>query len=197
MSNTTKPAAPLAPLGLVKGGSTSSRFDRTVQREEHRAERARNAERSRRAVAAQGLQQTPQGLVHSTMAEHTSMGRETPRIVLTFLKRDRSIRQQCVCEVLATVGPDGDPRLSLTMVCPRCVARGIPQGQAQLIIRDDHRKFWIDDKRKGQIEEVISPGEPTEYIVICGTITAQDRIRCSHHNCDFVCKIDGSNVYED
>lgn len=195
MSTTSKPRGVVAPVGLVKGGSTTARFDRSVLREEQRAERARDGERSRRA--AQGVYQTPKGMVHSSLAEHSTMSRETPRVVLNFLNRDKTIRQQCICEVLAAPAPDGSVSLSVTMVCPRCVARGIPQGQAQLIIRDTHRKFWIDDKRKGQIEEVISPGEATEFIVICGTMTAKDRIRCAHHNCDFACRIDASNVFED
>jgi len=194
MSTTPKPGG-FAPIGLVKGGTTSGRFDQKVRREEHRAERARDAERSR--FALQGVHQTSKGLVHSAISQHTSMDQSTPRIVLSFLNRDKTNRQQCVCEVMIETKPDGTPRRAVTMVCPRCVARGIPQGQAQLIIRDDHREFWIDEKRNNEVEEVISPGEPTEYIVICGTLTTRDRIRCSHHNCDFACRIDNSNVYED
>jgi len=185
--------SPLAPVGIVKGGTTSSRYDAEMQKSEQEAQRRRIVQDAMYAKA-----DAPRQLGESVrFGSRRLINETTPRLVLSYMNKDNTVRQQAVSE-LATSSIPGRPEeieTNFTLVCPRCVARGVPQGQAQMHIRDSHRKFFLDERKRGVVTVEYAWGT-RQAVLIAGTVTCQDIIRCSNHNCDFACRIDDSRIYE-
>jgi len=128
------------------------------------------------------------------------INQNSPRLILRYLNKDGSIHLECKSEITLVPPPNSSDAAPLemmfAMVCPRCVSRGVPQGEAQMMIRESHRKFWIDEKRKGQVEPLEWPGGVREFVTICGTVTVQDIVRCSNYNCNYAVRIENSNIRE-
>ena len=182
------------PIGIVKGGTTSSRYDNHVAKEEEAA-------RGRRAVqdamyAKRAEKRKPGELVR--LGSMNFVNQTTPRLVLSYLNKDKTVRQQAISEItmIPIEGRSGEVEMTFTMVCPRCVARGVPQGQSQMHVRESHRKFWLDERQKGVVKVEFGWGEK-QIVMIAGTVTCQDKIRCDNTNCDYVVRIDHSNVIEE
>jgi hypothetical protein len=181
------------PFGIVKGGTTSARYDEEVAQTEEDARRRRLVQDAQYAKA-----QGPRRLGESVRLGSQKLINETsPRLVLSYMKKDKTVGQQAISEITTVAIPDRPDEIetNFTMVCPRCVARGIPQGQSQMHIRDSHRKFWLDERKRGVVMVEFGWGEK-QAVLIAGTVTCQDIIRCSAHNCDFACRIDDSKVWE-
>jgi hypothetical protein len=181
------------PIGLVRGGTTTSSYDKLVASQEQDAKRRRAGQDAMYAVRAR----------RRRLGEMVRLGslsfvnQTTPRLVLNYLNADRTVRQQCVSELTLIPAADRPNEwvLTFTLVCPRCVARGVPQGQAQMFVRDEHRKFWIDERKKGTVQVEYAWGW-REAIYIAGTVTVQDIIRCDNYNCNYAVHIEDSNVLE-
>ena len=97
-------------------------------------------------------------------------------------------------------GKQNEWEIMFAMVCPRCVARGVPQGQSQMLIRNTNRKFSLDERLKGTIvvlEHDYGDGFPfKEPVIIAGVVTVHETVRCDNHNCTFACRIENSNIIE-
>lgn len=186
-------------IALVRGGTTRASYDAEMKRRSYEAEQ-RRAHQDR----AYAIQEQAQG--HSgEVARIGSLGlinATSPRLVLSYLNRDRSVRQQCKSEItmIPVEGRPNEWQTMFAMVCPKCVARGVPQGEAQMLIRDSHRKFTLDERFKGQVE-VVEYHFPDgtayrERVVIAGKVSVHDIVRCDNYNCDYACRIENSNVIE-
>jgi hypothetical protein len=181
------------PFGIVKGGTTSSAYDAEVAKTEDDARRRRLVQDAMYAKA-QGPKKPGESV---RLGSNRLINESSPRLVLSYMKKDKTVRQQAVSEIATSAIPDRPEEIeaNFTMVCPRCIDRGIPQGQAQMHIRDSHRKFWLDERKRGVVMVEYGWGEK-QAVLIAGTVTCEDVIRCSNHNCDFACRIDDSKVYE-
>ena len=131
------------PMALVKGGTTSSSYDRAMQKSAH-DENVRRAHADKQAAIAA----RPKGPGEIARLGDNSFMRGAPRAVFFYLNRDGTVKQECVSEVTMVEGAGpGQMDLMFTIVCPRCLERGVPQGQAQCQVRSSHRRFHIREDR--------------------------------------------------
>lgn len=186
--------APTAPEIIVRGGTTSARYDQEMARRRLDAERRRRLEDRRHVQARAGAQMTPEGFTVARIGQR-GISTESPRLVLNYLNKDKTIRQQAIGEITQLAMPSGELATMFTMVCPACVSRGVPQAEAQMMINDKHRKFYLDERKRGPVR-LDTPDGPL-VVIICGTVSVDDRIRCNNVNCGYSCRINDSNVYED
>lgn len=192
---TPLPAAPAAPVVIMKGGTTSAAYDREMAERKASAEQRRDAEERRHA--AQGVHSGPEGVDVGRIGSHSFLS-GAPRLILYYMNRDKTVRQECKSEITFYDHPReiGKMDMMFAMVCPRCLERGLPQGECQMLVRESHRKFWIDDRKKGELVMLEDPWGRPDPVIICGTVTVEDIVRCNNFNCDFAVRIADSCVYE-
>jgi hypothetical protein len=184
---------PAAPMGLVKGGTSRSSYDRSLAEADADTKARQAADDQRAAMTESADPQRPR------IQSMRFIDQATPRLVLYYMNKDKTVRQEAISEITMVEGKEqGTLDLVVAMVCPKCVDRGEPQWNAQMLLKSSHRKFHIDEKRKGEVVTVNDPLSPTGFrmLVIAGTITAEETIKCSNYNCTFACKIDNSQVWE-
>ena len=184
-----------APTVIMKGGTSGSEYDRTMARQNRNDEQRRRHQDNQ--YAAQGARSGPGGFSVGRMGTsplNPGGASAAPGLVLSYMNRDKTVERQCRSELTTVEHPThpGQMDATFTLVCPRCVSRGVPQGQAQLFIRDSHRKFYIDQRKAGPVQ--LDTGE---VVLVAGTVTVQDRVKCSNYNCDFEVRIENSRVWPD
>jgi hypothetical protein len=177
---------------IVKGGTTSSAYDKQRAKQAHMSEVGRAHQDRQQAAAAHGAGMTKDGFVHAKLTSLRMHDTGSPRVVFYYLNRDKSVRQECVGEIVLT--PDGDELF--TLVCPKCLERGEPHGSSQVMVRKSHRKFFLDTKQEGKMVQLIDPYGVPFYVRICGTIFVDDLIRCSNFGCTWAVRIADSKVEE-
>jgi hypothetical protein len=182
-----------APEVFVKGGTTSSRYDNL------QAEKAANAEARRKHedALAQLVDDAPNDGAIARTGSQRMVTAESPKLVLRYLNRDGSIRQECISEITFFPVPNsliGEIDQMFTLVCPRCLERGIVSGESQLMIQSRHRKWHLDERHR-MLVPVETPDGPI-IVHQAGTVTCDDIIRCSNFNCTWAVRIDNSNVRE-
>jgi hypothetical protein len=185
------------PTILVKGGTTSSSYDKEMALRRADAERRRAFQDAQAAVARNnGLSR--EGFSIARLGSARMITQETPRLVLYYMNADKTVRQECKSEITFYEDPTrpGAMDMMFAMVCPRCLERGIAEGESQMLIRSSHRKFWIDERLKGSVVALRDPWGNPDPVIICGTVTVQDVVRCSNHNCNYAVRIQDSKVYE-
>jgi len=175
---------------LVRGGTTSSTHDRRREETKEASERGRERlDRQRRSVAA-GDRLTEGGFVASRMHSLRLMDSGNPKLVLYYMNRDGTVRQECVSEILIT----GTDELFI-MVCPKCLERGEPEGLSQMKIQKSHRKFFIDTRRAGEHISLLDPDGKKFHVRICGTVSCDDVIACDSCG-NYRVRIENSKVWE-
>jgi hypothetical protein len=185
------------PLGIVKGGTTSFRYDQEMKKKAAEAEARRNAEEERFQAAREGVQGTEEGLVAARLGNYSMVNNTTPRLVLFYMNKDGSIRQECKSEITMLPDPLGGPLdMMFALVCPKCLERGLPQGECQIMVRNSHRKFWLDTTKAGVIVLRDPFAGVPDPVIVSGTVTVEDRVKCSNYNCTWSVKIDNSKVWE-
>lgn len=116
------------------------------------------------------------------------MGSSTnPKVCLTYKARDAALEQQALCEVALT-GPD---KMLLALVCPKCLERTGQMHDSQVMVRSEHREFWLDTSRAAVW---VDPNSGLSYH-LAGTITTRDLLSCSALGCDWQFRIDNSDLY--
>ncbi len=176
------PRHPVAPVVLMKGGTTSSAFDAEVRRASLEAEARRAEQEQDRAAADVPIEQG--GAMRRTL-DMGLPGRH-PVAVLWCPTRDGTRERFMTCEVTEAES-NGEVVLTLIMVCPRCVERGIPQDQAQMQIRSNHRAWYLDTRTRGHVFKDPDSGE---LHVLAGTVTGPGPYTCAAFNCGFKFSID-------
>jgi len=183
-----------APLGMVKGGTTPASYDAEMNRRREDAERRRDHQDRAYAWQTQAQKHGEAAKLGSMMF----MDRGSPRLVLYYMAKDGTVAFECKSEI--TLVPDEEKptqwQTMFAMVCPKCVARGVPQGESQMLVRDTHRRFWLDERRKGEIVMLKYTWGFRESVILAGTVTVQDVVKCSNFNCDYAVRIEDSKVYE-
>jgi hypothetical protein len=182
----------ILPEIIVKGGTTSSRYDNERAKAAHAAELGRAHQDKQMQAAQIGDAFTDQGFVHSRLHSLRLMDSGSPQIVLYYLNKDKTVRQSCVGEVVVT--PDGDE--VFTMVCPRCLERGEPHGSSQMMIKKSHRKWELDTRKQGTVVLLEDPWGKPFQVKICGTIWCEETLRCSNFNCAYAVRVEDSKVEE-
>lgn len=173
---------PLAPTVLMKGGTLPSSFEAEMRRQSVAAEARRAAQDEDRKAASVPLEQG--GAFRGTLDMGTP-GKH-PEVIIWCPTRDGTRERFMVCEVVQPEGADHSV-LALLMICPRCVDRGVPSDQAQMMIRSNHRVWFLDDKTRGTPFKDPDTGH---LHIIAGTVTGPGPYTCSGFNCGFRFRID-------
>lgn len=177
---------PVAPEVIVRGGTMSMRQEALIRQTEAEANKRRSHQDQQQQIA--GMRQGP-GSVASLHSKKL-ITEDSPRLALWYRKHD----QYCASEITMVTTPTGVMEPMFTLVCARCLERGVPQGQAQLQVRQSNRKFSIDDTQRGP-KKIHVAGVP-HVLQICGTVTVEDRIRCGAAGCGWTVRITDSKVEE-
>ncbi len=193
MTDTPKAAPkPVAPMVMMKGGSSTGNYDKMMAKKTADAEARRDHQDKQ--IAASGQQMGKDGSV-ARLGSRSMVNADSPRLVLKYLNKDRSVRQECISEITNVNGAkQGTLDTMFSLVCPKCLERGIPQGEAQLFIRDSHRKFDLDPTKGGPV--VVNTVVGRQMVLVCGVVSVRDIIKCSNYNCTWSVRIDNSNVVE-
>jgi hypothetical protein len=187
-----KKTAQVAPAVFIKGGTTSGKYDKLMAQKAADAE-ARRAHQDRQEALAR--QQTGADGSIARLGSRKLVSSDSPRLVLRYLNKDKSIRQECISEITHVAGAkQGELDMMFSLVCPRCLERGLPQGESQLFVRNSHRTFFINSDKAGM--EAVDSVFGRQMILVCGTVTVQDVVKCSNFNCTWAVRIDSSNVME-
>jgi hypothetical protein len=186
------------PTVLVKGGTTTSAYDRDMAKRRADAERRRAIQDGQAAVARRGPTRDQGGFSLGRFGSARMITEDSPRLVLFYMNKDKTVRQECKSEVTFYEHPTnpGEMDTMFAMVCPRCLERGVAQGESQMLVKSAHRKFWIDERTKGAVVALRDPWGNLDPVIICGTVTVQDVVRCNNYNCDYAVRISDSKVYE-
>lgn len=184
MTQQPRKIAGLPAHAFVKGGTTSQQWDNDKKRfyAETEARRA-HLDRQRSAVAwAAGRPEAAGALVSMNMGSSVN-----PKVCLTYKARDHALEQQALCEVAIT----GAERMVLALVCPKCLERTGQMHDSQIMVRSEHREFWLDT---GRAAVWVDPQSGLSYH-LAGTITTRDLLSCSALGCDWKFRIDNSDLY--
>ena len=164
-------------------------FQNEMRAREENAKARRAHQDTQASMSKQGVGED--GSV-SRLGNNNFIKNDAPRLVLTYRQYNN---QQCISE--ATMVPKLDKpsevEMMFTLVCMKCIIRGVPMAEAQLMVRESHREFWIDDRpqhKKPQVVEHIGVVNPA------GVVSAKDVIRCSNFACGWAVKINDSIVEE-
>ncbi len=178
---------------MVKGGVNPQSYENYLNKKKQDAEKNRNLQDQQIKIAKKFnsnfyIKEEIASLVSNNLDQNS------PKLVLHYMDRAKNIVQDAICEI--TMIPDqvsGKLVLMFTLVCPHCVQRNVPMQEAQLMVRENHRKFYLDERVK--VAEVIVNGVK-EIIPIAGLVTCDDIIKCSNFNCNFKCRIENSKIWE-
>jgi hypothetical protein len=180
------------PTIIVKGGTTSARYDEERDRRRHAGELGRAHQDKQMQAARVGETMTPDGFVSAHLTSLRLMDRGAPMLVLHYMNRDRTIRQSCVAELVML--PDGDE--VFVMVCPRCLERGEPADNCQVMVKKSHRSWELDTTKAGTIVFLENPDGRPFQVKICGTVSSDHTLRCSNFNCNWAVRVERSEVWE-
>jgi len=177
------------PLVFVKGGTTSTEYDRQVA--------AQRADTDRRRAHQDAQMRIARAHPDEAIMRTRLLGGQSqyPTIVLAVKHpKDNEILEWMTCEIT-----DQGDELALIMVCLRCVfTLGRPQGEAQLTIKQSNRKFYYEPTppKWAKGERVwINPRDPNEVITLAGTVTMPEWAHCPHLGCGWTFTIDDSVIY--
>lgn len=193
----TEPAPPAPtlmgmPLAVfVKGGTTSDAWDQEKKRQyaESDARRAHQDNVQQAVADAQGKPNIATGLL-----SHQLLSRGNPKIVIEYVYGDAALNRECLAELALAPLPDNpdESEMILALVCPHCLKRTGRQDDSQLMIRESHRKFWLDDTKK----RIWHNDVDGSVHMLAGNITLADRVKCPALGCSWAFRIDDSKLKE-
>lgn len=172
---------------FVKGGTTSSAWDREQKRQYRSSDaRRRHQDRQRAAVKAAAGSAS----VRSALFSMQLGAPQNPKVVLKYKARDSALDREGICELIdESVGEEKHYRLLL--VCPKCLERTGRQDYAQTMVTSRNKRLWLDESKKGIW---VDPDSGMSYR-IAGTITTGELCTCTALGCDWKFRIDDSVLY--
>jgi hypothetical protein len=188
-----KPAAPApsieAPMLFMKGGTTTGAHDRLMAQQRADTDQRRAIQDRQFAVS----QQDPLG---ARMRSMKLGGADSPKIVVALKHpKDNLYLDWIVCDLI-----DQGDELILNMACPHCRVKN-PGHEPDFMIRQSNRKWHLDRSRAPKwMREVgvdrlwINPVDGST-VVVAGTVTTEEWIRCPGLGCTWRFTIDDSVAY--
>jgi hypothetical protein len=190
----TEPAPTLMGLPLavfVKGGTTTEAWDRAKKRQYAQSDELRAAQ-DRRYDAIEESKGKPN--VAAGMLSRELLGRGNPKIVIEYVYGDSALNRDCLgelCMAQKVDNPD-ESEMVLLLVCPYCLHRTGRMEDSQVVIRESHRAFWLDDSKK---RIWVNPVDGSVH-PLAGNITLRDRVQCGALGCTWAFRIDDSKLRE-
>lgn len=195
--------------GWVKGGTTSARHDEQVARQRADAEYRRAEEDRRRALARDNplddvarVMQTGNAIRQREM----QLGGDSYAQVVLGVKMPKE-SELVFLQTAELFSPMGDSELMLQMCCMRCIYRfGRTMSEAQTRIRQSHRDFSIDQRKRDQRKPNpllgicagdiwVNPEDPNEVITVAAMVTTHGWQTCDALGCGWQFRIDDSIIY--
>jgi len=176
-------------ITIVKNGTTSTKYDVEVAKSKSESEERRKTQDNFINIAKKHKS-------INEVADIQSRNLTGPEnhLVFHYMTKDGSIKDTCSSNLIAQpMEGRSDMDLMFDIVCPDCIARGIPQDQAQMLVRNSNRKFTFDERP--QLMVTFDEGYLPIEQPVCGTISSEETIRCNNYNCTFACKIEDSKVW--
>lgn len=170
-------------MAWVKGGTSTAAYDQEIKQKEAEAEARRDAQDAERRLASVPIEEGGAKMFSHNLGHPT----DDPKILIKFVNSKKETQFELLCDI--GVEHDGSGRWFI-FVCPDCVSRGIPSGQAQLRVSDKHRHWDLDDRTLG---EVIVFDEQIYYSA--GKIMDTDVLRCPNAHCTLAVKIHNNMMY--
>lgn len=180
----------MSPQAIVKGGTTSYAYDQMIRAKEADANRRRDYQDNVRKMIEDDVDA---GLGVGGFHEKRMVTNESPKLLLKYLNADGTVYQECISEVIEDFDPfGGSVNMMFTLVCPDCAARGLPQSECQIMVRSEHRKWFLDERKRGVVPVETPWG--VQVLHQAGTVTVQDIVKCSNFMCTWAANIDDSKV---
>lgn len=139
-----KNAAPVAPMGFVRRGTTSFAHDQHVRSLEADADRRRHEAAIDHRMAAIPIEDGGAKMTTHHLTKNPEV--DKAYVLLEFVTNagepfiEKGEQLKALCDVIMVGGTE----LALIIPCPRCIGSGTPQGQAQMQIRQSNRHFELD-----------------------------------------------------
>ena len=171
----------------VKGGTRSSRRDREIAETEADAEHRRNVQDQERAIASIPIEQGGGKM----FSHHFGHPTDDTKILVKFVNSKKETDFELLCDIGVSGNADF---LYFQFPCPDCVSRGVPQGQCQLLVRDNHRKWSLDDRTKGEIIRW-RDDDGLQIYYSAGRIKDTEILQCSNDGCSLCVKIHDNMMY--
>jgi len=173
---------------FVKGGTTSTRHDEEKKRQYARSDEARrHQDKQKSAVAASSGHPG----IASALVSHSLQSAANPQVVLTYKAKDHALEQDAICNIVLHPNDEGDLGMILVLVCPECLRRTGRQDDSQVMIKDWHRQFWLDNTRKGVWQNHVDGS----IVKIAGTVTTRDICSCTALGCSWRFRIEDSELF--
>ena len=173
---------PLA--SFVRGGTPTMAHERAVAEQEADAEKRRDIAAEERRIARVPIEQGGGKIYQTRFTENSSIPQAY--VLLDYLTaRGEPMMYmgapwQCLADLTSageTVATDGfgkhNLEMTLHIVCPGCIGKGTPQGQAQLRIRQSNKRWVLDTKSAGM--PILFEGQAYRS---AGRIVECERFRC-------------------
>jgi len=180
-----------SPNLLIKGRTLSSAWDQQQKARQEDARRRRQHQDAQFALSQQRMTMDGKDVGVARLGSNRLITDDAPRLVLSY----RNYDQEGISEITFVPRQDkpSEMEMMFTLVCIGCLKRGIPQEDAQLMVRQTHREFSIDDRPQNKRPRFV---ENFGMVSPAGLVTAKDTIRCSNVNCSWAVKIIDSIVEE-
>lgn len=176
---------------FVRGGTTTTAWDLEKQRQYAQSDELRAAQ-DRRYQAIEDAKGKPN--IAAGMLSRQLLGRGNPLTVIEYVYGDSALNQECLAEiaVAAKVDNPDESEMVLLLVCPYCLRRTGRMDDSQVVIRESHRKFWLDTKKarlwRNHVDGSVHP--------LAGNITLADRVKCTALGCTWRFRIDDGKLRE-
>lgn len=176
--------SPKAPVTIMKGATLSSGEERYIQQFKQDSAQRHAIRDKERGLALQGNLapdgKSGAGFAAEKVADLGQPGTNAVAVVGYKTGRgDEVVYMQL--DVMMSQDPYGRPDMMLTLVCPRCVERGYPQGDSQCHIRQTNRRWYLDTKFQG--EQFIDENAGRVY-TLAGKVYCEERFKCPRASCD-------------
>lgn len=199
---------PLAPVTIMRSGTTTSSFDRDMAEAQESARLRQKASdeerrqginmRSAKSLTEAELKQQQADTIAAAISADKGINyerrigssMESGVVIIEIPSRDGRKTRFCQADVFVA-NTDVGPVPTLVLICPNCVENlKKPQMWAQIRIRADNRKWDLDTKFAGQTW--VDP-DTNESYVLAGTVNMESAARCPNEFCGFRFRITSDN----
>lgn len=187
-----KPATPSprieAPMMFVRGGTTTAKHDVLMQKQRADTEQ-------RRAIQDRQYQITRQDPQGARMHSMKLGGADSPKIVVAVKHpKDVDFKEWIICDLI-----DQGTEKVLNMRCPQCAAKNAGH-EPDFMIKQSNRMWHFDPRPPRWMRDLgtdriwINPVDGST-VIVAGSVTTDDWIRCPGLGCTWHFKIDDSVAY--
>ena len=160
---------PIAPMGLVYGGTPSSYQDAVNQK--------KNFESGQRRDVSAGLfNQTRVNPDSAHMYSQSMQG--NAYVILEYRAKDGTVLDYLECDVTTQPDDSGGVKLALCIPCPVCVLQySRLVSESIMLLQQRNRSFVLDSKGAGELW--VNPKDPGASRLRAGTVTSEP-FRCQN-----------------